>query len=547
MAKTYYPFHAIVKNEVELTDSGYETTIVLHNGESVQLSDEPNQNALASVEGTTRQEMFWADDSRPAPHITGVDNVSIWEGEAFDPMAGVSAVDWEGNTVPVTYSGTVDPAPGTYRLVYEAVDSEGRTARKTRIVTVNELEAPHFTGITPIRVKQGALIDLTDGVKAWLGSTEISYTYSPTSVIMCDVGTTTVTYTATGNGKTTTVDREVTISQAEPPTITGNTPLTVYVNTEFDPLDGITAVDANGNPVTVELADPTYKLTRNIAGGVTQQVYLKDLVVPLRPLPLTDRQRFDGWYDNASMTGTAITSVTMTEDKQIWAKITDLAAYASYDSATTTFRVFVDEEGKYTNGQVVGTTTYYTGWEDTLNALPWTSESWKGDVTTARIDDVIHPSKMDSFFSGMTSLSTITGLWRIDVSKVSSLTTTFSNTSSLTKPIDLSSWAIGANRTVTCNSLFSGSGVTSINLCNWVSANIPNISSMFRQCTGLTTIYVSPGFDLSHLADPFAGAVFTGDVNLVGGQGTTYDSSYVRAAYARIDGGVNAPGYFTER
>ena len=35
--------------------------------------------------------------------------------------------------------------------------------------------------------------------------------------------------------------------------------------------------------------------------------------------------------------------------------------------------------------------------------------------------------------------------------------------------------------------------------------------------------------------------------NLVGGQGTTYDSSRTEYTYARIDGGAEAPGYFTDK
>jgi hypothetical protein len=41
--------------------------------------------------------------------------------------------------------------------------------------------------------------------------------------------------------------------------------------------------------------------------------------------------------------------------------------------------------------------------------------------------------------------------------------------------------------------------------------------------------------------------MFRGCTSLVGGEGTVYDSSHVTAEYARVDGGVSAPGYFTEK
>ena len=40
--------------------------------------------------------------------------------------------------------------------------------------------------------------------------------------------------------------------------------------------------------------------------------------------------------------------------------------------------------------------------------------------------------------------------------------------------------------------------------------------------------------------------MFEDDTKLVGGQGTTYNSSYMRKEYARIDDPSNGkPGYFT--
>ena len=480
------------------------------------------------------------------PRIIGVDNVDIWEGSAFDPMAGVTAIDKDGNTVPVTYTGTVDTTvPGDYWLTYTATDSEGMTATARRRVRVKELEAPHFTGITNINVFQGANIDLTAGVHAWLGSTEITYTYNPTSILPCDVGVHTVTYSATGNGKTTTVDRTVTIRQADPPVISGNVPLYVYINTDFDPLDGLTAVDANGNPVPVELDDNLFVLTKTVGTVNKQANYIEGTVVPLRKPVLSDRERFDGWYDNSTMTGTPITEVTMTANKQVWCKIVNLEAYASYDSATTTFRMFTDEVGKYTNGQVIGTTTYYAGWEDELN-VPWksTSITWRPDVTTVRIDNVIHPVGMSDWFNGFTSLTQITGLWRINTSAVTHMTGVFRNCSSLAKHLDLSTWETTNTRFF--DNMFRGSGITSVDMSSFVvGERADSAAFMFNGCSALTTIYTAPGYDLSGIR--LTNAMFTGCTNLVGGEGTVYDSSYVNGAYAKVDGGVSAPGYFTER
>ena len=39
--------------------------------------------------------------------------------------------------------------------------------------------------------------------------------------------------------------------------------------------------------------------------------------------------------------------------------------------------------------------------------------------------------------------------------------------------------------------------------------------------------------------------MFYGCVSLIGGAGTTYDPTFIDSTAARIDGGINSPGYFT--
>ena len=40
--------------------------------------------------------------------------------------------------------------------------------------------------------------------------------------------------------------------------------------------------------------------------------------------------------------------------------------------------------------------------------------------------------------------------------------------------------------------------------------------------------------------------MFYGCVSLIGGAGTTYDPTFINATAARIDGGSESPGYFTD-
>lgn len=77
------------------------------------------------------------------PVINAAD-VTITEGEVFDPMAGVTATDNEDGTVEVKVeSSDVDATkPGTYSVTYVASDSMGATVRKTIAVTVKAAPKP---------------------------------------------------------------------------------------------------------------------------------------------------------------------------------------------------------------------------------------------------------------------------------------------------------------------------------------------------------------------------------------------------------------------
>jgi surface protein len=93
------------------------------------------------------------------------------------------------------------------------------------------------------------------------------------------------------------------------------------------------------------------------------------------------------------------------------------------------------------------------------------------------------------------------------------------------------------------------SGLTSLNLSSFNTSNVTNMFKMFYICSNLTTIYVSPyssetqkGWTI--VSVDTSGNMFTGNSELTGGKGTTYNSSYTDSTYARIDEEGN-PGYFT--
>lgn len=111
-----------------------------------------------------------ASSDTTAPVLAGVPAASsVAQGQPFEPMAGVTAVDdVDGDlTAAVTVEGSVDTrAPGVTTLTYRVSDAAGNSATATRVVTVTAV-APTFTGVAPTRtVSAGDDVDPLDGVSA---------------------------------------------------------------------------------------------------------------------------------------------------------------------------------------------------------------------------------------------------------------------------------------------------------------------------------------------------------------------------------------------
>ena len=91
----------------------------------------------------------------------------------------------------------------------------------------------------------------------------------------------------------------------------------------------------------------------------------------------------------------------------------------------------------------------------------------------------------------------------------------------------------------------SCSGLTSLDLSNFNTEKVTNMGEMFANDYNLTSIYVGDGWNTQ--AVTYSNNMFSFCQQLVGGKGTTYDSNYIDAEYACIDGGSTNPGYLTRK
>ena len=199
-----------------------------------------------------------------------------------------------------------------------------------------------------------------------------------------------------------------------------------------------------------------------------------------------------------------------------WVPYTGAAAveaYACYTSSNTTLTFYYDNQRSSRTG-----TTYDL---NTGNYSPgWYTDGTYSNVSEVKFDPSFadaRPTTCHSWFRDMAQLQTIYGLNYLNTSAVTHMVSMFRGCSSLTV-LDLSSFS---------------------------TANVIAMGGMFMGCSNLRTIYAGSGW--STAAVEASAGMFYSCTSLVGGQGTTFNSSHVGIDYAHIDGGPSNPGYFTEK
>ena len=190
--------------------------------------------------------------SNNQPVITASDK-TIKEGDVFNPLEGVSASDVEnGNlTSRITYESDVKPEKeGTYHVTYTVVDNSNFHASKTITVKVISAELPIITAEDK-EVKQFEEFDYMDGVSAKAhDGTDLTDDITYEETVNTDIADTyEVTYKVKdAKGKEASKTINVTVIPNEKPVINASDK-EIYLNSDFDPLEGVTASDAEDGPI----------------------------------------------------------------------------------------------------------------------------------------------------------------------------------------------------------------------------------------------------------------------------------------------------------
>ncbi|PEE83092.1 immunoglobulin-like domain-containing protein [Bacillus toyonensis] len=225
--------------------------------------DSKGHTVIAKQTVTVKQKV---ETTNEAPVLTVPFTTTLRVGEAFDPMAGVTASDKEdGNlTNKIKYKGNVDTSkPGKYIVEYWVVDSKGVNTTATQSVIVKENEEtpdmePKLTVPTRTTINVGDKFNPLSGVKA-IDNEDGDITDKVTvdgSVDASKPGTYELTYTVSDSkGHTVTAKQTVTVKQKveskdEDPVLTVPTEVTLHVGDKYSPLSGVKAIDKEDGDIT---------------------------------------------------------------------------------------------------------------------------------------------------------------------------------------------------------------------------------------------------------------------------------------------------------
>lgn len=175
---------------------------------NVEVTSSQPDEAYADYEGPTMEEEIQSH-SGSIPAIKGIDSVNVQTGTAFDPLAGVYAVDnQDGNitsNIEISNNNVNIDAPGNYLVSYRVENSRGGFYTYDRPVTVSEATSDPIPLIPPTEAQLSGESE----------SSESSDTSSSNTV-----------------------------------TFTGVEDTTISVGSDFEPKEDVSAIDVDGTDIS---------------------------------------------------------------------------------------------------------------------------------------------------------------------------------------------------------------------------------------------------------------------------------------------------------
>ncbi|SHP76806.1 Bacterial Ig-like domain (group 3) [Mycobacteroides abscessus subsp. abscessus] len=191
------------------------------------------------------------------PTISGATNKTIYLGTTFNPLTGVTAKDNVDGKLDkkITVSGTVNTSKsGTYKLTYTVSDKANNKTVVIRTITVvKDSVKPIISGATNKTIYIGTTFNSLTGVTAKdnVDGDITKKIQISGSVNTKKAGSYIIIYTVKDKANNAiSLTRTIKVVDNVKPVITGIDDVTVGLNTKFDILVGVSAVDNNDGDLT---------------------------------------------------------------------------------------------------------------------------------------------------------------------------------------------------------------------------------------------------------------------------------------------------------
>jgi surface protein len=179
---------------------------------------------------------------------------------------------------------------------------------------------------------------------------------------------------------------------------------------------------------------------------------------------------------------------------------------------------------------VSNATNMYHMFADCFQMTDYDFTGWN----TAKVTDV------NGMFNSNRALQSV-DLSDFDVQNIVTFAQFFDGCTALEQVIGLDQWNTASMQKM--GEMFNGcSSLRTLDLSAFDTSKLFQTDRTFYNCSGLTTIYVGDGWDMSNVTTH--PDMFTGCSSIVGGNGTVYSTANTGVAYACVDT-VEHPGYLT--
>ena len=260
-----YTYVPVLSSEVVGNDTWYKVPVSLTTNNNVY------GYTLAKYSSYISVDLNKPITSNNPPTISAT-NKEIYEGESFDNKKDVTAYDPEEGdltkSITITSNNVNTTKPGTYQVTYQVKDSKGLTATKTITVTVKENKAPEISAedktiTVNTTFKELENVTATDPED---GDITKSIKVKENTVNTKTIGTYKVVYEVTDSrNKTTTKEIKVEVVKDREPVINADD-TNISIDSEFNPLEGVTAIDPEDGDITKNLKVTTNTVNTNKLG-----------------------------------------------------------------------------------------------------------------------------------------------------------------------------------------------------------------------------------------------------------------------------------------